>query len=67
MLWTHSLYKINTVVWPQDMIVCTIMKKAKQRNWVFVTNANFLIPVYLQPDGVNFSYYTLTEYLVWTI
>ena len=24
-----------------------------EKNWVFSTNPKFLIPIYLQPDGVN--------------
>ena len=30
-----------------------------ERNWVFATNSNFLIPTYLQPDYVNFRYFKL--------
>ena len=28
----------------------------RQRNWVFATNLNFLIPISLKPDGVNLWY-----------
>ena len=30
-----------------------------KRNWVFATNSNLLIPIYLQPDGANFWYFKL--------
>jgi len=43
-----------------------------QRNWVFATNPNFLIPIYLQPNYVNLWYFKLwlfdiTEVIVWNI
>ena len=28
-----------------------------QKNWVFATNSNILIPISLQPDGVNLKYF----------
>ena len=30
-----------------------------ERNWVLATNSNFLIPISLQPDGVNLWYFKL--------
>ena len=43
-----------------------------QRNWVFVTNSNCLIPISLQSDDVNIWYFKLrffilTEFIVWNI
>ena len=40
-----------------------------QRNWVFATNSNFLIPISWQPDGENPWYFILrifdqTEFIV---
>jgi len=34
-----------------------------QRNLVFATNSNFLIPISLQPDGVNLKFSNL-PYLI---
>ena len=31
------------------------------RNWVFATNSDFLIPISLQPDGVNLQYFKLSS------
>ena len=41
-------------------------------NWVFVTNVDFLIPIFFLPDGVNLWYFKLkffqlTEFIVWNI
>jgi hypothetical protein len=33
--------------------------KEIQRNWVFVTNSNLLIPISLQPEGANYWYFKL--------
>ena len=30
-----------------------------QRNWVFATNSDFLIPIYLQTDVVDLSYFKI--------
>ena len=43
-----------------------------QRNWVFGTNWNFLIPISLEPGRVNNRYFKLrlfylTEIIVWNI
>ena len=43
-----------------------------QRNWVFVTSSNFLIPIYFKSDDVNLWYFRLrlsdlTESIVWNI
>ena len=43
-----------------------------QRNWVFATNSNFLIPISLQPGGVGLWHFKLrlfdlTEFKVWNI
>jgi len=37
-----------------------------QRNWVFSTNSNFLIPISLQPEGENLWYFKfdLTEKII---
>ena len=35
---------------------CTLGHKTKQKNWDFATNADILIPISLQPDGVNLWY-----------
>ena len=43
-----------------------------QKNWVFATNSNELIPISLQHDGVNLWYLKLrffdqTKFVVWNI
>ena len=43
-----------------------------ERNWVFATNANFIIPKSPQPDNAYLSYFKLTlfdspEFIVWNI
>ena len=43
-----------------------------QRNWVFATNPNFLLPICLQPNYLNLRYFKLwffhiTEVKVWNI
>ena len=43
-----------------------------QRNWVYATSSNFLIPLSLQLDGVSLLYiklrlFNLTEFIVWNI
>ena len=30
---------------------------ARGQTWVFVTNSNFLIPIFVQPDDVNLWYF----------
>jgi len=42
---------------------------ATERNWVFATNLNVLIPISLQPDGLNLKLklFDLTEFIVWNI
>ena len=46
--------------------------KSAKRNWAFVTNSDFLIPIFFPPDGVNLWYFNLrffhlTEFVVWNI
>ena len=46
--------------------------KFLKRNWVFVTNSDFLIPIFFPHDGVNLWYFKLrffhlTEFIVWNI
>jgi len=46
--------------------------KKIQRNWVFATNSNLLIPISLQPDGANLWYFKLRLFylkvlIVWNI
>ena len=51
-LWCNlffSIYFSTTVSTEHDMRV----NPKFQRNWVFATNSNFVIPISLQPDGVN--------------
>ena len=48
------------------------IRKNEQRNWVFATNFNFLIPIFFKPNGVNLWYFKLrlfdlTEFIVWNI
>ena len=33
-------------------------------DWVFATDLNVLIPISLQPDGVNHRLFGLTEFIV---
>ena len=45
-------------------------QKFVERNWVFATNSNLLIPLFLPPDGVNLWYFKLrffylTKFIVW--
>ena len=42
--------KISTV--PLHYFAC-------QRNWVFIENSDFLIPIFFPPDGVNLWYFKL--------
>ena len=35
------------------------MKKQTQRNWVYVTNSDLLMPIFFPPDGVNLWYFKL--------
>ncbi len=35
-------------------------QKYNKRNWVFATNSNLLIPIFLHSDGANLWYYKLT-------
>ena len=37
------------------------------RNWVFATNPNFLIPILLQPDGVNLWYFKLRFFELYSL
>ena len=48
------------------------IRKNEQRNWVFATNFNFLIPIFFKPNGVNLWYFKLrlfdlTEFIIWNI
>ena len=54
------------------LIRCVLWHFFQQRNWVFVTNSNFKIPISFQPDSVNLWYFKLrlfclTEFIVWNI
>ena len=40
-------------------ILWTLSQKLKKGNWVFVTNSDFLIPIFFHPDGVNLWYFKL--------
>ena len=53
-------------------IFCTKFNRKMKRNWVLVIKSNFLISIFLQPDGVNLWYFKLRlfdlgEFLVWHI
>ena len=39
-------------------------KNMFQRIWVFATNSDILIPLSLQPNGVNLWYFRLFEFIV---
>ena len=50
----------------------TISTFFRERNWVFASDLNVLLPSSLQPDGVNLCYFKLkildlTEFIVWNI
>ena len=38
-------------------------KMESKRNWVFATNSNSIIPISLQPDGVDLTYFKRLENL----
>ena len=45
-------------------------EKIQQRNWVFSTSSEFIIPISLEPNVVNLWYFKLilfdlTEFIVW--
>ena len=45
-----------------------MLLKITYEYWVFATNSNFLIPIFLQPDGINLWYFKfrlldLTEFI----
>ena len=43
-------------------------KMESKRNWVFATNSNSIIPISLQPDGVDLWYFKLKLFgLKWFI
>ena len=47
-------------------------KMESKRNWVFATNSNSIIPISLQPDGVDLWYFKLKLFglkwfIVWNI
>ena len=44
--WSNGTY--------QNFVFCVM-----QRNWVFVTNSDFLLPIFFPPNGVNLGYLTL--------
>ena len=53
-------------------VFCLSPYTTLQRNWVFVTNSNYLIPISLQSDDINLCYFKLrlldlTEFIVWNI
>ena len=47
--------------------ITTIILDKEKRNWVFGTNSNLLIPMYLHPYGVNlwFRLLDLADFIVW--
>ena len=50
--------KINLFRFPEggiDVIVC-------EKNWVFATNSNFIIPLFVQPD--NLHLFTFQTYII---
>ena len=66
-----SIHCINFVKYNQGFWD-KVVKKKTERNWVFVTNSNCLIPISLQSDYVNLWYFKLrlfglTEFIVWNI
>jgi len=51
-----------------DYLLClTEQNNTSLRNSLFATNSNLLIPISLQPDGVNLWQFNQTEVIVWNI
>ena len=45
-----------------------LTRKKSERNWVFATNANFMIPKSQQPDDAYLSYFNYIQYyIIWSI
>ena len=62
--WHINIYS-NIYTWSKSFII-------KYTCWVFVTNSHLLIPISLQPDGVNHWYFKLSlfdlrEFVVWNM
>ena len=38
-----------------------------ERNWIFAINSNFLIPIFMHPDGVNFWFSNLFDQTEFTL
>ena len=58
-LYATPLERLGDLVAPQELILRTSARPASlpavllERNWVFSTNLNLLIPISLQPDGAG--------------
>ena len=68
----HDLIILRKYIRNYPLTKIILMPTLLQKNWVFVTTSNFLIPKSLQPDGVNLSYFKLiwfdlTEFIDWII
>ena len=55
-----------------DVSISKIKIKLCQRNWVLDTNSIFVIPISIQPNGVNLWYFKLrlfelTDFIVWNL
>ena len=55
---TISLYSNSKNTFKQ--LLSSFVLFINERNWVFATNSNLLIPISLQPDGVGLYYFKLT-------
>ena len=70
---TRNAFCLYRKILKHILISNNYIKKFKiQRNWVFATNSNFLIPKSVQPNSVNLRYFKLrffdpTEFIVWNI
>ena len=55
-----------------DTLAMSFLQFVSKRNWVFVTNSNFIIPKSQQPGDAYLSYFKLTlfdppEFIAWNI
>ena len=51
---TQFLPSMTFFNYRNEYVLIQKLENIKQRNWVFATNSNILIPRALQPDGVHF-------------
>ena len=56
-------FKLSIQFFSNIAILWGRVARRQLRNWVFVTNADFLIPIFFPPDGVNLWYFKLRFFI----